>query len=114
MNIFTRILLLCLCIVPFLPVSAQFNDSINYHLRFVTTGSLNQTNDGDTYLLNNSLGFNVNKRKATFNTNARWVWGQVNNTLTNNDFIGIADMDFLKKVSKLYYWGLLDYETSYS
>ncbi len=114
MNIFTRLLLLFLCIVPFLSVSAQFNDTINYHLRFLTTGSLNRTVDGDAYLLNNGLGFNINKRKATFNTNASWVWGQLNNTLTNNDFIATTDMDFLKKVSKLYYWGLLNYETSYS
>jgi hypothetical protein len=114
MNIFTRLLLCTLCILPFLCVSAQFNDSINYHLRFGTTGSLNRTSDGDAYLLNNVLGFNINKRKTTLNTNANWVWGQLNNTLTNNDFIATTDMDFLKKVSKLYYWGLLNYETSYS
>jgi len=114
MNIFTRLLPCTICILSFLSVSAQFNDSINYHLRFGTTGSLNRTNDGDAYLLNNVLGFNINKRKTTLNTNANWVWGQLNNTLTNNDFIATADMDFLKKVSKLYYWGLVNYETSYS
>jgi hypothetical protein len=114
MNIFTWLLSLFLCIVSFLHASAQFNDSINYHLRFVTTGSLNRTSEGDAYLLNNGLGFNINKRKTTLNTNASWIWGQLNNTLTNNDFVGTANMDFLKKVSKLYYWGLLNYETSYS
>ena len=114
MSIVTKVLLFCLCVVPFLPASAQFNDSINYHLRFVTTGSLNKTVDGDAYLLNNGLGFNINKRKVTLNTNAGWVYGQLNNTLTNNDFIATADMDFLKKVSKLYYWALLNFESSYS
>jgi hypothetical protein len=114
MNICTKILLCCLCIVPFLPASAQFNDSINYHLRFATTGSLNRTSDGDAYLLNNGLGFNINKRKTTLNTNANWVWGQLNSTLTNNDFIITSNMDFLKNVSKLYYWGLLTFESSYS
>ena len=114
MNIFTKVLLFCICIVPFLPASAQFNDSINYHMRFFTTGSLNRTSAGDAYLLNNGIGFNINKRKVTLNTNAGWVWGQLNNTLTNNDFIATADMDFLKKVSKLYYWGLLNFESSYS
>src|SRR3954454_24760328 len=114
MNILAKVLLFCICMVPFLPASAQFNDSINYHLRFITTGSLNRTGDGDAYLLNNGIGFNINKRKVTLNTNAGWVWGQLNNTLTNNDFIATADMDFLKKVSKLYYWGLLNFESSYS
>src|SRR4051812_3235910 len=114
MNIFTNLLIFCLCTIPFLTVSAQFNDSINYHLRFAATGSLNRTTDGDAYLVNNGVGFNINKRKATLNTNANWVWGQLNNTLTNNDFIATADMDFLKRISKLYYWGLLNYETSYS
>src|SRR3954451_18598181 len=101
MNIFTSLLIFCLCTIPFLPASAQFNDSINYRLRFITTGSLNRTTDGDTYLLNNGLGFNINKRKTTLNTNANWIWGQLNNTLTNNDFIATADMDFLKRISKL-------------
>src|SRR5690242_9520789 len=98
MNIFTRILLSCLCMLSFFYGFAQFNDSINYHLRFVTTGALNKTGDGDAYLLNNGLGFNINKRKTTLNTNAGWVYGQLNKTLTNNDFAVTTDMDFLKKV----------------
>ena len=114
MNIFTKIFLFSLFIVSLLPASAQFNDSINYHLRIATTGSLNRTNEGDAYLLNNGLGFNINKRKVTLNTNAGWVYGQLNHTLTNNDFSAATDMDFLKKVSKLYYWALVNFESSYS
>jgi len=114
MSFSTKTLLFCLCIISFLSARAQFNDSINYHLRFATAGSLNKTSAGDAYLLNNGLAFNINKRKVTMNTNAAWIYGQLNKTLTNNDFTATTDMDFLKKVSKLYYWALLNYETSYS
>lgn len=114
MNVFTKLFLLCLVALSFSYASAQFNDTINYHLRLATTGSLNRTSSGNAYLLNNGLGFNINKRKATLNTNASWVYGQLNKTLTNNDFAATTDMDFLKKVSRLYYWGLLNFESSYS
>lgn len=114
MKLYTRIPALLLLLWSSLLATAQFNDSINYRLRVTTTGSLNKTKAGDAYLLNNGLGFNINNRKTTLNTSAGWVYGQLNNTLTNNDFVAAADMNFLKKVSKLYYWGLLFYETSYS
>lgn len=114
MKTYTILILGCLYSCLCLTASAQFNDSVNYRLRFSTTGSLNKTSVGDAYLLNNSLGFDVNKQKATLNTGASWVYGQLNNTLTNNDFNASANMDFLKKVSKLYYWALVNFQSSYS
>src|ERR671916_358767 len=101
MTITARIITYCLCTLFYLPASAQFNDTINYRLLFATTGSLNKTSTGDAYLLNNRLGFNVNKLKTTLNANASWVYGQLNKTLTNNDFVATANVDFLKRVTKL-------------
>lgn len=114
MNIFTSIIVLLTGILSCLYASAQFNDSVNYRIRYTATGSLNKTNGGNAYLLSNGAGFNINKHTITSNTYANWVYGQQNKTLTNNDFAAITDIDFLKKVHRLYFWSLLNYETSYS
>ncbi len=120
MRKFTKVILLCLGICPFVPASAQSvltnrrtNDS-TFHLVFATTGSLNKTGAGDAYLLSNNLGLIAATRRSELNTAASWMYGQLNNTLTNNDFTGTATMDFLKKTQQLYYWALLNYQTSYS
>jgi hypothetical protein len=120
MNIFTKKLLLCLCIVVYTSASAQSADSTKrpldstFHTVFSTTGSLNKTETGDAYLLNNNLNFIYNTRKSALTTFASWVYGQLNHTLTNNDFTSSVNLDYLKNVQKLYYWGLFNYQTSYS
>ncbi|MEX6687225.1 hypothetical protein QTN47_06950 [Danxiaibacter flavus] len=93
---------------------AQFTDSTNYHVKFASTGILNRTNDGDSYVLTNGLNFNVNKKKMTFNSTTAWIYGLQNNNLTNNDFSTYEDFDLFKSTHRLYYWGLLTYEKSYS
>ncbi|MBN9299762.1 MAG: DUF481 domain-containing protein [Filimonas sp.] len=96
------------------PCIAQFNDSTHYYFRYVTTGVVNKTDDGNSYVLNNGLTFNINKKKVTINSNASWVYGVQNNDLTNNDFSAVADVDYLKNTQKLYYWGLVGYDNSFS
>ena len=92
----------------------QFNDSVFYHLKFASTGIINKTNDGNSYVLNNSLGFDTKKKEISFNTGASWIYGSQQKNLTNNDFAIHGAIDIGKKVHKLYYWGLLNYEKSYS
>ncbi len=110
----SKVIVLAGCIFSCFHAAAQFNDSVHYRFRYTATGSLNKTNGGNAYLLSNGVGFNLNKQKITSNTYANWVYGQQNKTLTNNDFSAITDIDFLKKVHRLYFWSLLNYETSYS
>lgn len=112
---FSRILLLLAAFVLIaLKASAQFNDTTHYHAAFAPTGSLNKTNDGRSYLLNNILKFNVKKKDATLNFTNTWVYGKQNSTLTNNDYSSTLDFDLFKTFPHFYYWGLVNYNTSYS
>lgn len=105
--------LLLLLTIPSL-CFAQFNDSIFYHLKFASTGVINKTNDGNSYVLSNALAFDTKKREISFNTGASWIYGAQQKNLTNNDFNIHGSMDIGKKLHKLYYWALLNYEKSYS
>lgn len=92
----------------------QFNDSTHYRFRFLGTGSLNKTKDAKAYLLNNGVAFNISQPKIAFNSSASWIYGEQNKLLTNNDFVTVANLDFGKGKSALYYWALVNYQTSYS
>lgn len=104
------ILCLCLCFLGY----SQYSDSVQYHFGFASTGSINKTNDGNAYLLSNSLAFNTRQKEVSMNLNSSWVYGQNNGTLTNNDFFVTADADVSRHLHKIYYWALANYETNYS
>ena len=93
---------------------AQFNDSTHYRFRYLATGSLNQTKTAKAYLFNNGVLFNISQPKTAFSSSANWTYGQQNSQLTNNDFAALANLDFHKKNTSLYYWALSNYQTSYS
>ncbi|AXY75270.1 DUF481 domain-containing protein [Paraflavitalea soli] len=93
---------------------AQFNDSTHYHLKYTTAGIINRTNDARSFVLNNVLGFQVNKEKLTINSSNAWVYGRQGSRLTNNDFSTALNIDYLKNRQRLYYWGLVTFTTSYS
>jgi hypothetical protein len=94
---------------------AQFSDTVNYYANFSGTGNLNRTNTtGSTYLLNNSLTFQVNKKKFSINSMASHIYGKNPTSKTNDDFLGILNLDILKGVQKFYYWALTSYEKSFS
>lgn len=93
---------------------AQFNDSTHYHVKFATTGIINRTNDAKSFVLNNVLGFQVNKEKLAINSSNAWIYGRQGSRLTNNDFSTALNVDYLKNRQRLYYWGLVTFTTSYS
>jgi hypothetical protein len=101
----------CLCI--WFNCHAQFTDTTQHYVNYTTTGSINKTNDGDAYLLNNGLKFSLRKKKSLLNFNNNWVYGKQNGTLTNNDYSSSLDFN-LYKTTRFYYWGLANYNTSYS
>jgi len=104
---------LSIAFVPFI-VIAQNPDTSVYHLTHSTTGFLNRTNDGDAYLVNNNLRFNISKKRISANATNSWIYGSQESGLTNNDFSSIVDFNLLKSVSKFYYWGLASYDRSFS
>lgn len=108
--------LLCLLALLFIPAEtrAQYNDSLQYHLNIAATGNINRTNDGTAYLLNNGLKFGIRKKSISLNSSSTYVYGQQNKALTNNDFNTALNFNLYKTFPHFYYWGLLNYTTSYS
>lgn len=104
------ILLLCATLHCF----SQFNDSTHYRFRYLGTGSLNKTKTAKAYLLSNGASFDVSKPKIALNSSVNWIYGQQNNVLSNNDFSAGANLDFRKSTNALYYWSLINYQSSYS
>jgi hypothetical protein len=92
----------------------QFNDTTHYHMFFSPSGSINRTNDGRSYLINNRLGFNIKRKDISLNFNNSWVFGKQNTTLTNNDYSSSLDFNLYKTFPHFFYWGLLNYNKSYS
>src|SRR5690242_3397549 len=85
---------------------SQFNDSVHHYVRYGLSGIINKTNDGRSFVLNNSFAFNVNKPKIDYNFSNSWIYGRQNSSLLNNDFSSVFNVDILKSAHRLYYWGL--------
>ena len=93
---------------------AQYNDSTFYRINVTSTGSINKTNDGRSYLLNNGLNFGIKKKDVVLSANNTFVYGNQNSTLTNRDLSSSLLFNLYKTLPRFYYWGLLNYNTSYS
>lgn len=101
-----------LFLAPF--AQAQFSDSITHQVRLSAAGNLNRSTNVTAYLLTNDARFSVRNKRTTLNTAATWLYGEQGSTLTNNDFSTTADFNLYRDSSKLYYWALANYVTSYS
>jgi hypothetical protein len=97
-----------------LSAHAQFNDTTNYYFRQNANGMINQTNDRDAFVLNNGLRFSLYKKNISLNSTNTWIYGKQQGQLSNNDFTSILDFDLYKTKRSIYYWGLINYEKSFS
>ena len=104
---------LCFFLTSFF-AQAQFNDSITQQLRFSASGNLNRSNNATAYLLTNDARYSIRNKRTTLNTVATWLYGQLGGRLTNNDFTSTTDFNLYRDSSKLYYWALTNFTTSYS
>lgn len=93
---------------------AQFNDTTHYHVLFNPSGTINRARDANSYLLNNIFKFDVKKKDISLNYSSTWVYGKANEALSNNDFSTGLDVNLYKAMPHAYYWGLANYNTSYS
>ncbi len=111
-----RVAFLSLSVLLFIAVGAhgQFSDSIHNRLQVVSTNSINKTDGGSAYLSNNALRYAVKHQDIQLNFNNTWLYGKQNRALTNNDFSSSLDFNLYKTFPNFYYWGLLNYNTSYS
>lgn len=109
-----RIVLLLLALFYCFTTYAQFSDSVHYYVKYASTGSINRTNDGNSFLLNNNLRFRVSKKRVSMNTAASYVYGKQDHSLTNNDVSAAMDVSVSRGEKKFYYWGLANFDKSYS
>lgn len=107
-------LLLILGTLLHLELKAQYSDSTRYHIALSSTGSVNRTNEDKAYLLNNALNLGMKREHFVLNSSSSWLYGKQNNNLSNNDFSSTLNFNLYKTFPHFYYWGLLNYNTSYS
>ncbi|MEO8820119.1 MAG: DUF481 domain-containing protein [Ginsengibacter sp.] len=111
---FKKIILVVSVILSAQSSFCQFNDSIQHHFTFASTGTYNKTKELKSFVLSNSAGYETSKKKLGFSTFASWIYGNQNKQLSNNDVSAGANLDYLKDVKPLYYWALLNFDESYS
>jgi hypothetical protein len=95
-------------------LNAQFSDTTNYFVHFGSTGTINKTNETDSYVLNNNLRFSIYKKSMSLNTSNTWIYGENRDAITNNDFNSSVDFNLFKTFKNFYYWGLGTFEKSVS
>lgn len=105
---------LFLLILGYQATYAQFNDTTHYHATLAASGTINRADEGNSYLLNNALNFGIKQKDFTMNATNTWIYGKQDNTLTNNDFSSALVFNLYKTFPHFYYWGLVNYNTSYS
>lgn len=93
---------------------SQFNDTVKYYVNYTSAGVINKTNEGNSYVLNNNVKFNIYKKNISLNTTNSWIYGEQQDNLTNNDFSSNIDLNLFKTKRHIYYWTLAIYEKSYS
>jgi hypothetical protein len=94
----------------------QFNDTVNYYVNYTSTGLVNKTNDGRSYVLNNNLRFSISKKRVSMNFSSLWIYGKQNMNRSNNDIVSAMDFNVYEKrhPARFYVWGLASYESSFS
>src|SRR3954462_15793171 len=112
--IFRTIFLLIPVLVSSFPGYCQFNDTVHHYVNFGSTGIINRTNTGNSYVLTNGLRFNISRKNIRLNSTNSWIYGAQQKNLTNNDFTSTLDFNLYKAASHFYYWGLANYDKSYS
>lgn len=109
-----KIAILLLVLTSCKATFAQFSDSTHYYVKYASTGSINRTNDGKSWLLNNMAAFRISKKKISLNAGASYVYGKQDSTRTNDDVSAALDFNWYKDGRRFYYWGLANYDRSFS
>lgn len=110
-----KILFALALICIYFPSIAQTTDTLHPHkIKIASSGSFNHTHDGITYLFNNAVNYSYSKKNFSLNSNSTYVYGNTPNDLTNNDFNTSLNFNYISTIPKFYYWGLVNFTSSYS
>ena len=91
-------------------------DSNKREIDYTSSGSVNKTQKGTSYLLTNFIGGTFKKNTTITSVGSSFIYGKQNLIQTNKDFAGFINIDLFKspQFNKIYYWYLMDYNNSYS
>ena len=92
--------------------SSHHSDTAHCHYAYSGTGTINNTNSLQSYVLSNALKLSLAKKSIESNFTNSWVYGKQNQVLTNNDFSSTLDMGLYKTIKHFYYWGMANYNHS--
>jgi hypothetical protein len=93
---------------------SQYSDSTTHFASFVSSGSVNKADGTSAYLLNNAVRLGLKRKDISLNFTNTWIYGKQNTSITNNDFSSTLDFNLYKTFPHFFYWGLANYNTSYS
>jgi hypothetical protein len=93
---------------------SQFNDTIHHYVNYGSTGIVNRANEGSSYVLTNAFKYSLSEKSVRLNSTTSWIYGAQQQGLTNNDFTSTLDFNLYKTITHFYYWGLANYDKSYS
>lgn len=96
------------------PALCQFNDTTRYLVGYTATGVVNRTSTGSSYVFSNALKFATRRKSVSLNSASSWVYGWQQQKRTNNDYASSLDFNLYKTFTHFYYWGLANYDKSYS
>ena len=105
---------LALAFFTCLSAGAQFTDSSKYYLGYSGTGIINRTERSKSFVFKNAIQGNANWQRVSINSMFSWVYGEINEALSNNDFETLIDLNYKPDSSKLVYWVLGTFDKSYS
>ncbi|MES2648575.1 MAG: DUF481 domain-containing protein [Bacteroidota bacterium] len=114
MHFLRRFLILLFNVAIIENAFAQFNDSIYHYLHYAATGVINKTNTSNSFLLSNGFRFQVKKKRVSLNNNNSFVYGEQQKRITNRDLTSSLDFNYQPGKQRFYYWGLINYDKSYS
>ena len=93
---------------------AQFTDSSKYYIGYAGTGIINKTEKSKSYVFKNGVQGNANGKHLSLSSSFSWIYGEINEALSNNDFESVLDLNYKPDSSKLVYWVLGTFDKSYS
>jgi hypothetical protein len=94
--------------------SAQFTDSSKYYIGYAGTGIINKTERSKSYVFKNAVQGNANKNRFSLSSMFSWIYGEINEALSNNDFETAVDLNYKPDSNKIVYWVLGTFDKSYS
>jgi hypothetical protein len=93
---------------------AQFTDSSKYYVGYAGTGIINKTEKSKSYVFKNGVQGNANGKHFSLSSAFSWIYGEINEALSNNDFETVLDVNYKPDSSKMVYWLLGTFDKSYS